>query len=47
MTQEPSEVIDWDDMSKDDQKNAQNLLIELNKIFDKYSIKEEEKDLEE
>lgn len=34
-------VLDWDQLSQEDQKRAEELLRELNKLFNKYEPKEE------
>lgn len=40
---EDPDVVDWNDLSEDDKKKAQNLLHELNLIMDKYLIKPQQK----
>lgn len=37
----PEDVLDWDDMSEEDKQHAQSLLAELNKLFDKYTERED------
>ena len=34
-------VLDWDQLSTDDQQRAEDLLKELNQLFNKYETKEE------
>jgi hypothetical protein len=38
---EPKEFLDWDDMTEQDKEYAQNLLNQLNDLFDKYNEKED------
>lgn len=35
------DVLDWDDMSAEDQANAMDLLSQLNSLFDKYAEKDD------
>lgn len=41
MTNADGEILDWDDLSKEDQERAEQLLKELNNLFRKYDTKEE------
>ena len=34
-------VIDWDDMTPEDQANAMDLLMQLNRLFDKYTERDD------
>jgi hypothetical protein len=43
MNNEDNGVIDWDDMSEEDKANATDLLRQLNKLFDKYTEKDDAK----
>lgn len=36
------EVLDWDDLSRPDQIKAEELMRELNELFNKYTRKEDE-----
>jgi len=38
---DPHEVVDWDDMSEEDKQYAQDLLKELNLLFDKYTERDD------
>lgn len=35
------DILDWEDLSPDDQKRAEELLLELNTMFSKYDNKDE------
>jgi hypothetical protein len=43
MQKEPDEVLDWDDLTHEDKTRALELMGELNKLFDKYSSKQDQK----
>jgi hypothetical protein len=35
-----NDVLDWDDLSEEDKQRAEELMREMNKIFDKYTKKD-------
>lgn len=39
--EQPAKILDWDDLSNSDKARAEELLDELNKIFDKYYPKKD------
>ena len=44
--EDEGKILDWDELSDSDQARAEELLRELNTIFDKYYPRKREKDID-